>query len=73
MVGKLVSYAVDCGKGLSALSLQEMKGFSDLIDEDVFNVLTLEGSVHSRNHPGGTAPQQVKKAIKHAQAVVNER
>ncbi|HJN49356.1 MAG: argininosuccinate lyase [Pseudomonadales bacterium] len=73
VVGKLVSYAVDCGKGLSALSLQEMKGFSDLIDEDVFNVLTLEGSVHSRNHPGGTAPQQVKKAIKHAQAVVNER
>lgn len=73
VVGKLVSYAVDSGKDLSALSLQEMRKFSDLIDADVFNVLTLEGSVNSRNHPGGTAPEQVKKAIKQAESVINVR
>lgn len=73
VVGKLVSFAVDCDKELSALSLEEMRKFSDLIDEDVFSVLTLEGSVHSRNHPGGTAPEQVKKAIQLARATVNLR
>jgi|TARA_Y100000310_G_C20698483_1_gene827435 argininosuccinate lyase len=73
VVGKLVGYAVDRGKDLSALSAQEMQEFSDLIDDDVFSVLTLEGSVHARNHPGGTAPEQVTKAIKQAESVVNGR
>ncbi len=45
------------------MSLQELKQFSDIIDEDVFEVLTLEGSVAARNHIGGTAPAQVKQAI----------
>ena len=73
VVGKLVSYAVDSGKDLCALSLQEMRRFSDLIEADVFSVLTLEGSVNSRDHPGGTAPEQVRKAIKQAEAIVNVR
>ena len=40
--------------------------FSRLIDEDVFDVLTLEGSVAARNHQGGTAPDQVKLAADRA-------
>ncbi len=53
---------------LAALPLPTLKRFSSLIDEDVYDVLTLEGSVASRNHPGGTAPEQVRKAIDQALA-----
>jgi len=48
---------------LSDMSLEELRAFSSLINDDIFEVLTLEGSVAARNHIGGTAPQQVKLAI----------
>ncbi|MEY3790742.1 MAG: argininosuccinate lyase [Pseudomonadota bacterium] len=48
------------------LSIAELREFSPLINEDIFSVLTLEGSVAARNHPGGTAPAQVVEAIKRA-------
>ena len=51
------------GKDLSELSLIELQSQSSYIDEDVFLVLTLEGSVDARNHLGGTAPEQVAAAI----------
>ena len=50
------------------LSIAELREFSPLIDEDIFSVLTLEGSVAARNHPGGTAPNQVVEAIKRARS-----
>lgn len=48
---------------LADLSLAELRGFSALVGEDVFAVLTLEGSLAARNHIGGTAPEQVKAAV----------
>jgi argininosuccinate lyase len=66
VVGKAVAMGVSTGKDLSELSLQELQQFSDKIEADVFDVLTLEGSVESRNHIGGTAPGQVKQAISRA-------
>jgi argininosuccinate lyase len=57
------------GCDLSALPLSELKGFSELIQEDVHQVLTLEGSVNARNHIGATAPERVKAA---AQAILNQ-
>jgi len=63
VVGKAVAMGVATGKDLSELSLDELQQFSNKIGSDVFDVLTLEGSVASRNHIGGTAPEQVKKAI----------
>ena len=45
------------------MSLSELQGFSATIGEDVFEVLTLEGSVAARDHIGGTAPKQVQAAI----------
>ena len=50
------------------LSLAELHEFSPLINDDIFSVLTLEGSVAARNHPGGTAPAQVVEAIKRARS-----
>ena len=67
VVGKAVAMGVSTEKDLSELTLAELQQFSDKIEADVFEVLTLEGSVGSRNHVGGTAPQQVKKAIALAQ------
>ncbi len=63
VVGKAVAMGVSTGKDLSELTLEELQQFSDKIETDVFEVLTLEGSVQSRNHVGGTAPEQVRKAI----------
>ncbi|QYF95831.1 argininosuccinate lyase [Massilia sp. PAMC28688] len=48
---------------LSEMSLERLREFSPLIDDDVFAVLTLEGSVAARDHVGGTAPRQVRAAI----------
>jgi argininosuccinate lyase len=68
VVGLSVAYGIKQGKDLAELSLDELQQFSDHISEDVFDVLTLEGSVAARNHLGGTAPEQVKKAIELARS-----
>jgi len=66
VVGKAVRLGVDTKRDLSEMKLEELQQFSTAIGEDVFEVLTLEGSVAARNHLGGTAPQQVKLAIQKA-------
>ncbi|HID48892.1 MAG TPA: argininosuccinate lyase [Chromatiales bacterium] len=66
IVGQAVRYGLDQGKDLSEMSLSELHQFSEVIEQDVFEVLTLDGSVAARNHVGGTAPQQVRAAIARA-------
>ena len=66
VVALAVRHAVDKGCDLSDLSLAELQKFSPQISDDVYQVLTLEGSLASRNHIGGTAPAQVKQAISRA-------
>lgn len=73
IVGKSVAYGVQTGKDLSEMSLAELQQFSSSIQQDVFSVLTLEGSVAARNHIGGTAPQQVKAAAKRAKESLANR
>ena len=63
VVAVAVKHAVVKQCDLSELSLAELQGFSDKITDDIYAVLTLEGSVNSRNHVGGTAPAQVKMRI----------
>ncbi len=63
IVGKAVKYGVDSGKDLAEMSLDELRQFSEQITDDVFAVLTLEGSVGARDHIGGTAPKQVRAAV----------
>ena len=67
-VALAVRVCVDRECDLADLSLEEMRselpGVAHLIGEDVFEYLTLEGSVASRNHPGGTSPEQVLNAVK---------
>ncbi|MFQ5488304.1 MAG: argininosuccinate lyase [Gammaproteobacteria bacterium] len=66
IVGKAVRYGIDNGKDLADMSLEELRRFSSAIQQDVFDVLTLAGSVAARNHLGGTAPEQVRAAVQRA-------
>ena len=73
IVGKAVAYGLNTGKDLSEMSLEELQQFSTEITADVFEVLTLEGSVAARNHIGGTAPDQVRAAALRAKDLIATR
>ncbi len=73
VVGKLVGLAIAEQIDLSEIKLETLRDASALIDEDVFDVLTLEGSVLARNHAGGTSPDQVRLAILRARDNLSKR
>ena len=68
VVARAVRSAESQGCDLADLPLAELQSFSALISQDVYAVLTLEGSLAARDHIGGTAPNQVKAAIARARA-----
>jgi argininosuccinate lyase len=63
IVGKAVRHCIESDCELDALSLEIFQSFSPQIDDDVYEILTLEGSINARNHIGGTAPSQVRAAV----------
>jgi len=65
---RAVRFAEESGRALEQLPLADLRRFSSKAESDVYRVLTLEGSVASRAHFGGTAPAQVRAAIKRARA-----
>ena len=64
VVGRAVSYGLKERKDLSEFTIDELKNFNSLIEEDIFDVISLEGSINARNHLGGTSPKQILIAIK---------
>ena len=72
VVGQAVAHALDKGCDLSDLSLEELRGFDARIDEDVFEVLTLEGSVNARDIIGGTAPRQVRLQVEQLRRLIGD-
>lgn len=72
VVGKAVRLAQDRNIGLEAMPLPDLQALSPLITEEVYQVLTLEGSLAARNHLGGTAPDQVRAAIARARVRLAE-
>src|SRR5216110_3283958 len=70
VVARAVRFAEKSGLGLEQLPLAEMRRFSSKVEKDVYRVLTPEGSVASRAHIGGTAPAQVRVAIKRARKLL---
>jgi len=72
-VARAVRHAEKKRCDLADLPLKELQRFSARIGKDVFDVLTLDGSVASRNHPGGTAPAQVRAAIRAARAALKQK
>jgi argininosuccinate lyase len=73
IVGRAVRHGIDSGKDLAEMTLDELRGFSEVIEADVFTVLTLHGSMEARNHPGGTAPSQVRNAATAARQRLQDR
>ena len=73
VVGKAVAQGVASGRDLAEMSLETLQGFCPGIGADVFEVLTLEGSVAARDHLGGTAPRQVAAAAERARARLDLR
>jgi len=71
VVGLAVRLGIETQRDLSELSLTELQEFSALISADVFEFLTLEGSVAARKHIGGTAPETVKAAIATARLLMS--
>jgi argininosuccinate lyase len=69
-VARAVRHAEARGVDLSALPIAELRQFSPLVGDDVYDILTLEGSVASRDHPGGTAPSRVRAAAAAARAML---
>jgi argininosuccinate lyase len=64
-VGQLVNWATENNRSFSKISLNEYRKFSTLFDDDVY-LITSESALSARNNPGGTAPEQVKIALRNA-------
>jgi argininosuccinate lyase len=68
VVGQMVAKGIATHKGLEDFSLEELQEFSPLFGPDIFDYLTLEGALKSRNVLGGTAPAQVQEALARVKA-----
>lgn len=69
-VGRIVIKALERGVELNDLPLDELRSFSNEIESDVFEVLTLENTIASKSIIGGTAPAQVAAALARARAML---
>ena len=63
IVGNIVKFAIRQSRELEQLELPELQQFHEGIEADVYDYLTLQGSVAARDHSGGTAPDQVRQAV----------
>jgi len=63
LVGRIVLYAAEKGKGLNELSLEEYQRFAPQIEGDVYDALSLERALASKRAIGGTAPERVRLAL----------
>ncbi len=66
IVGRVVRYCLESGKGLEALTMKEWRAFSELIGVDIKDAISIDKSLESRRVLGGTAPGNVKKALRKA-------
>lgn len=71
IVARLVNYAIEKGKSFGEVSLAEYKGFSTLFSEDVY-AITTESSIAARDIVGGTAPEQVERALAAARRIIGD-
>ncbi len=72
VVGNAVAFAIEMDRDLAECSLEELQKFDARIEADVFEVLTLEGSLNARNITGGTAPEQVRFQINAGREMIKD-
>ena len=66
--GRMVLYGLTKGLELHELELEELRGFSPLVSEDVYEALSLERTLATKSQPGGTSPERVREALAAARA-----
>ncbi|HXG15282.1 MAG TPA: argininosuccinate lyase [Calidithermus sp.] len=70
VVGRVVRYALDHGRTLEQLAVDELRRFSDLFGPDALQAVSVEASLRARSVAGGTAPAAVRAALAQARALV---
>lgn len=73
ITGAAVAFAEKAGKGLEDLTLEELRGFSDQIEEDVFSVLSYDAAVARRHVSGGTGPDSVRAQLADLSSWLDQR
>ncbi|MEZ8285700.1 argininosuccinate lyase [Vibrio splendidus] len=73
IVGVTVVAAIAKGCALEELTIAEMKEFSEVIEEDVYDILTIESCLEKRSALGGVSPQQVAYAVDQAEKRLSQR
>jgi argininosuccinate lyase len=68
VIGRIVVYAIEQGRELHELTIDECRQFSPLFDEDIFDAISLESSLAGKRQIGGTSPEQVKEELARAKA-----
>jgi argininosuccinate lyase len=72
IVGRVIVFALEQGRELAALTIDEYRKFSDLFSEDLFEALSLKNSLASKSETGGTSPARVKEEIIRARRIIDE-
>jgi argininosuccinate lyase len=67
-VGRIVVHAIERGAELNELTLDELKSLSSMIDQDVFEALSLDETLDAKSQAGGTSPARVKEELTYAKA-----
>jgi argininosuccinate lyase len=68
VIGRIVVYAIEQGRQLHELTIEECRRFSPLFDEDLFDAISLESSLAAKRQIGGTSPEQVKEELARAKS-----
>jgi argininosuccinate lyase len=68
IVGRIVTHAIERDVEIDELTLNDLKTFSSLIEQDVFDALSLEQTLAAKSQKGGTAPRQVEQEIESARS-----
>jgi argininosuccinate lyase len=72
ITGRIVLHCLDTGCDFSGLAFDQMRSFSDLIEEDIFEAISVQNSVSAKDIPGGTAPGRVRKALEEARKFLDK-
>jgi argininosuccinate lyase len=71
LVGRVVTYAIEHGKPLEEILLEEYREFSPLFEDDLYKSITIESSLASKSVVGGTSPECVSEALTKARREID--
>ena len=72
VIGKLVFYAISRDKALDELTLDELRSFSDMFDEDVYDAISMQTCINGRNVPGGPSATALAAELAEAENFLRE-